>query len=166
MSKINLKNIRVGHGYDTHRLSEGREFILGGVTIPFDKGLDGHSDADVLIHAIIDAILGATAQGDIGQWFPDTDPSYKDSCSKNLLDRVWRETRKLGWELVNLDSIVFAQAPKIQPHIATIITSLASILDCEESQVGIKATTGEKIGFVGRGEGVSASATLLLYKKY
>ena len=151
---------RVGHGFDVHALAEGRRLVLGGVEIEFEKGLVGHSDADVLIHAICDALLGAAGLGDIGRHFPDTNPQYKGIDSRELL----REVLKLiyPYRVVNIDATVIAQAPKIQPHVSVMQSNLASDIGIEENQVNIKATTTEKLGYIGRGEGVAAEAVALL----
>ena len=151
---------RVGHGFDVHALAEGRRLVLGGVEIEFEKGLVGHSDADVLIHAICDALLGAAGLGDIGRHFPDTNPQYKGIDSRELL----REVLKLiyPYRVVNIDATVIAQAPKIQPHVSAMQSNLASDIGIEENQVNIKATTTEKLGYIGRGEGVAAEAVALL----
>ena len=151
---------RVGHGFDVHALAEGRRLVLGGVEIEFEKGLVGHSDADVLIHAICDALLGAAGLGDIGRHFPDTNPQYKGIDSRELL----REVLKLiyPYRVVNIDATVIAQAPKIQPHVSAMQSNLASDIGIEENQVNIKATTTEKLGYIGRGQGIAAEAVALL----
>ena len=153
---------RVGHGFDVHALAEGRRLVLGGVEIEFEKGLVGHSDADVLIHAICDALLGAAGLGDIGRHFPDTNPQYKGIDSRELL----REVLKLiyPYRVVNIDATVIAQAPKIQPHVSAMQSNLASDIGIEENQVNIKATTTEKLGYIGRGEGIAAEVVALLQK--
>ena len=158
-------SIRIGFGFDIHRLEEGLDFIIGGVRVPHSKGALGHSDADVLIHAICDALLGAVNLGDIGIHFPDTDSKYKGIDSKKLLTSVMKIIRKKGYELGNLDSTVCLQKPKISTYIPNMRQVLASCMKVEENLVSIKATTGEKIGFVGREEGVSAYATVLISKK-
>lgn len=154
--------MRIGYGYDVHPLTAGRPLILGGVTIPFNKGLDGHSDADVLIHAVIDAMLGALALGDIGSHFPDKDPRYKDADSRELL----RETSKLihshACRIGNIDVTVIAEQPKLKPYIKEMVIHIADDLGIEPDQVSVKATTSEKIGFVGREEGIVAMAVVLL----
>lgn len=154
---------RVGHGFDVHALAEGRRLVLGGIEIEFEKGLVGHSDADVLIHAICDALLGAAGLGDIGRHFPDTNPQYKGIDSRELL----REVVKLiyPYRVVNIDATVIAQAPKIQPHVSAMQSNLASDIGIEENQVNIKATTTEKLGYIGRGEGVAAEAVALLQRE-
>lgn len=153
---------RIGFGYDVHRLVPGRKLILGGVDIPFPKGLDGHSDADVLIHAVIDALLGALALGDIGSHFPDNDPSYKDIDSRVLLRQVFSLIRAKGYQLQNLDSSICAQAPKLQPFLALMRANLASDLNCPLDAISIKATTEEGLGVSGAGEGMAAYCSLLL----
>lgn len=156
--------IRIGHGYDAHRLTAGRRLILGGVEIPWEKGLDGHSDADVLLHAIMDAFLGALALGDIGGQFPDNDPAYKDANSLKLLECVWQRISTLGWRLGNLDATIVAQQPKLKPYILQMRQTIASA--CGESLecVSIKATTEEHMGFTGSGEGICAHAVCVLQK--
>lgn len=153
---------RIGTGYDVHRLVEGRELILGGVTIPFEKGLLGHSDADVLIHAIIDALLGALALGDIGKHFPDTDPKFLAVSSRMLLREVQGKALGMMWELNNLDATICAERPKLQPYIPEMRKLLASDLQCDIGQISIKATTEEGLGVSGQGEGIAAYCTLLL----
>lgn len=157
--------MRIGLGYDVHRLVEGRRLILGGVEIPHEKGLLGHSDADVLVHAIADAIVGALREGDIGKLFPDTDPAYKDADSMKLLATVATHMRDAGYELVDVDSVIMAENPKLAPYRESMRHNIASVLEVEISQVGIKATTTEKLGFVGREEGIAASAAVLLKRK-
>lgn len=154
--------MRIGHGFDVHRLVEGRKCIIGGIEIPNEKGLDGHSDADVLLHAIADAILGALALGDIGKHFPDTDPTYKDADSAVLLSRVWELAKARGVRLGNLDATVMAQRPKLRPYIDAMRERIASILEADVEAVNVKATTTEKLGFVGREEGIAAEAVVLL----
>ena len=149
---------RVGIGYDVHRLKEGRPLVLGGVEIPHKTGLDGHSDADVLMHAICDAVLGAVGEGDIGQFFPNTDPQWRDAPSKVFLEEAARQVSKRNGRLVNLDSMLIAEEPKIGPHIEAMKTNIASALSISIDSVGIKATTNETLGFVGRGEGMAAHA--------
>ena len=153
---------RIGHGYDVHRLVPGRRLILGGVEIPHAAGLLGHSDADVLCHAVSDALLGALALGDIGAHFPDSDPAYKDADSVELLRQCIALVRQEGWALGNLDATVVAQAPKLAPHIPAMRRRLAGALDAELSQISIKATTEEGLGFTGRTEGIAAHCVLLL----
>jgi 2-C-methyl-D-erythritol 2,4-cyclodiphosphate synthase len=156
---------RTGFGFDVHAFSEGRKLILGGVEIPFDKGLDGHSDADVLLHAICDAMLGALALGDIGIHFPNTDEKWKNADSKVLLKFVNQLIQSKGYELGNLDCVLTLENPKISPHVQTIRTKISEILESDVDQISIKATTTEKLGFVGREEGVVSFATVLLVKK-
>lgn len=156
--------IRTGIGFDVHRLDEGLPLWLGGIKIPHSKGLVGHSDADVLIHAICDALLGAAALGDIGKHFPDTDPAYKGIDSKLLLAHVGQLIKDKGYRISNIDSIVCAQKPKLAPHIDNMRTTLANILELDTDQLSIKATTTEKLGYEGREEGISAYATCLIYK--
>jgi 2-C-methyl-D-erythritol 2,4-cyclodiphosphate synthase len=157
--------MRIGHGYDVHRLVEGRKLILGGVDIPHEKGLLGHSDADVLLHAIADAILGAIAEGDIGKHFPDTDPRYKGADSLKLLAHVMALADAKGYRLGNLDATIVAQRPKLAPHIPAMKTNIASVLAADPEQVNVKATTTEELGFAGRGEGIAAYGVVLLEKK-
>lgn len=154
--------MRIGYGFDTHQLVEGRKLILGGVEIPFEKGLLGHSDADVLLHAITDAMLGAVALGDIGQHFPDTDPEFKGADSRALLRHCYRLVREEGFEIGNIDATVVAERPKLMPYIGQIRKTIAEDLEIELNQVSVKATTSEKMGFVGRQEGIAATAITLL----
>ena len=154
--------MRIGHGYDVHRFGAGDEVVLGGVHIPFERGLEAHSDGDVLIHAVCDALLGALGRGDIGQHFPDTDPSNAGIDSRILLRRVFDLVRDSGWQLGNLDATVIAQAPKLAPHVAAMCRHLAQDLDADPARVNVKATTTEKLGFTGRGEGIAAHAVVLL----
>ncbi len=156
--------IRVGQGFDVHQLVEGRPCIIGGVTIPHEKGLLGHSDADVLLHTISDAILGALALGDIGRHFPDTDPEFKDADSLKLLQHVWKMAEERGYVLGNVDATIIAQQPKMAPYIPQMVTVIAGALGAEESQVNVKATTTEWLGFTGRGEGIAAQAVVCLTK--
>lgn len=157
-------NLRIGHGFDMHRLVPGRKLWLGGVLIPFDKGLQGHSDADVLIHAIIDALLGALAKGDIGKLFPDTDKSYKDIDSKVLLANLYAIMKGEGWEIGNIDASILMQEPKLAPYISDMRQVIATILETSLENVSVKATTTEKLGPEGRGEAVSAHAVVLIQK--
>jgi 2-C-methyl-D-erythritol 2,4-cyclodiphosphate synthase len=157
--------IRIGQGYDVHRLVEGRQCIIGGVNIPFDKGLDGHSDADVLLHAICDAMLGGAGLGDIGKHFPDNDPQYKGVDSRALLRTVAELLQHMGYRLSNLDATIIAQAPKMSPYIDQMRLNIASDCDVPVDRVNIKATTTEMLGFEGRGEGIAAQAVCLLAKK-
>jgi 2-C-methyl-D-erythritol 4-phosphate cytidylyltransferase/2-C-methyl-D-erythritol 2,4-cyclodiphosphate synthase len=154
--------IRIGQGFDVHRLAEGHPCIIGGVRIPYGRGLLGHSDADVLLHAIADAILGALALGDIGQHFPDTDPAYAGADSMRLLARVWELARERGYRLGNADATIIAQEPKMAPHIPAMRANIARVLECEAERVSIKATTSERLGFTGRGEGIAAQAVVCL----
>lgn len=156
--------IRVGQGFDVHQLVEGRPCIIGGVAIPYEKGLLGHSDADVLLHTVSDAILGALALGDIGKHFPDTDEAYKDADSLKLLERVWELVRERGYKLGNLDATIIAQKPKMAPYIPQMVAIIAQALEAEPSQVNVKATTTEQLGFAGRGEGIAAQAVVCLVK--
>lgn len=157
--------MRVGIGFDAHRLVEGRKLVLGGVTIPFDRGLLGHSDADVLVHAINDALLGAAALGDIGKHFPDTDMKYKDIKSLLLMERVGEILDSLGYRVVNIDSVICAQNPKLAPYIDEMRKNIADSLKISIDQVSVKATTTENMGYEGRGEGISAQAACLIEKK-
>mgnify|MGYP000506689409 FL=1 len=154
--------MRIGHGYDVHRLVEGRSLVLGGVRIPFEKGLDGHSDADVLTHAVMDALLGAAAMGDIGKLFPDTDDRYLGADSIALLREVGRRLTEAGYRLGNLDVTVIAQRPKLAPYINQMRQNLAAALRTELQNVSVKATTEEHLGFTGSGEGIAAHAVCLL----
>ena len=154
--------MRIGHGYDVHRLKAGRKLILGGVEIPWELGLDGHSDADVLIHAVMDALLGAAALGDIGKWFPDTDPQYRGISSMVLLQRVTGLLRERGYRVGNVDVTVIAQRPKLLPHIPQMRENLAAVLEIGTERVNVKATTEEGLGFTGNGEGMAAHAVCLL----
>lgn len=154
--------MRIGHGYDVHRLVEGRKLILGGVEIPFEKGLLGHSDADVLLHALMDAMLGAAALGDIGMHFPDSDPVYAGADSMKLLSCVARLLREHGHRVVNLDCTVLAQRPKLRPYIPSMIRNIAETLSIPEDCVSVKATTEEGLGFTGEGLGIAAHAVVLI----
>ena len=159
-------NIRVGNGYDIHRLVPGRPLILGGQTLehPAGLGLDGHSDADVLVHAIMDALLGALSLGDIGKYFPPTDPKWKGADSLVLLEQVIGLVRERGWSVVNVDSVVIAERPKLKPHIEAMRAAIAERMGLAPEQVGVKATTNEKLGAEGREEGISCQAVALLSK--
>lgn len=157
--------MRIGHGYDVHRLTENRKLILGGVSIPYEKGLLGHSDADVLVHAVMDSLLGALALGDIGKHFPDTDPKYKGADSIELLRHVTGLINEQGYTLGNLDATVIAQAPKLAPYIEQMRKNIAGAIGCDISQVNVKATTEEKLGFTGDGSGISAHCVALLTEK-
>ena len=154
--------MRIGNGFDVHALIKGRRLVLGGVDIPYERGLDGHSDADVLLHAVCDAILGALALGDIGRHFPESDPRWKGADSRALLRHVAALAATEGWRVGNLDVTVIAEAPKIAPHVPAMRANLAADLACDVGQVSVKATTTEGLGFVGRGEGIAAQASVLL----
>jgi 2-C-methyl-D-erythritol 2,4-cyclodiphosphate synthase len=157
--------MRIGHGYDVHRLVTGRKLILGGVDIPYSKGLLGHSDADVLLHAISDAILGAIGEGDIGKHFPDTDPAYKGASSIKLLRQVMALADTKGYKIGNLDATIVAQRPKLAPYIPDMCTNIAKALDTEPDRINVKATTTEELGFTGRGEGIAAYSVVILKRK-
>lgn len=154
--------IRIGHGFDVHRLVDGRRCIIGGVDIPHGKGLDGHSDADVLLHAICDALLGAAALGDIGKHFPDTDPRFKGIDSRELLRHVVALLKEKGYAVANLDATVIAEAPKLAPHIVAMRSNIAADAGVAVDCVNVKATTSERLGFTGRGEGIAAEAVCLI----
>ena len=156
---------RVGQGFDVHAFAEGRPLIIGGIEIPHDRGLLGHSDADVLLHTVTDAALGAIGEGDIGHHFPDTDPAFKDADSAKLLEYIWKIVEEKGYILGNVDCTIMAQRPKMAPYIEPIRNRIAELLKAEPSQVNVKATTTEKLGFTGREEGIAALATILLIKK-
>ena len=160
-----MTDLRIGTGFDVHALVEKRDLIIGGVTIPYEKGLDGHSDADVLLHAISDALLGALALGDIGKHFPDTDSEYKNADSRELLRRVMHLIDERGFEVANLDSTIIAQAPKMAPYVDEMRQNIADDLNIKLGRVSVKATTTEKLGFTGRGEGIASQATVLLKRK-
>ena len=157
-------NIRVGQGYDVHQLVEGRDLILGGVNIPFEKGLLGHSDADALLHAITDALLGAAGLGDIGSHFPDTTAEFKDADSRVLLREAYQSVQELGWKVVNVDTTVIAQKPKLAPHIPAMRANIAADLGLPENCVNIKGKTNEKLGYLGRMEAIEAQAAVLLIR--
>lgn len=157
-------NIRVGQGYDVHQLVEGRDLILGGVNVPFEKGLLGHSDADALLHAITDALLGAAGLGDIGSHFPDTATEFKDADSRVLLREAYQSVQALGWKVVNVDTTVIAQKPKLAPHIPAMRANIAADLGLPENCVNIKGKTNEKLGYLGRMEAIEAQAAVLLIK--
>ena len=157
-----MTNLRIGHGYDVHRLVEGRKLILGGVEIPFARGLDGHSDADVLIHAVMDALTGAARLGDIGKLFPDTDPAYAGISSLKLLAEVGRLLNERGYQVVNIDATLLAQAPKVGPYKQEMAENMARALGIQPDQVNVKATTEEGLGFTGDGSGMAAHAVVLL----
>ena len=159
-----MTDLRIGNGFDVHAFAPGRKLILGGVEIPHELGLAGHSDADVLLHAICDALLGAAAQGDIGAHFPDTSARFKNIDSRILLRDVGAKITALGWGVANVDATLIAQAPKMAPHIAAMRTNIAADLGIDVARVSIKATTTEKLGFAGRGEGIAAQAVCLLQR--
>ncbi len=157
--------MRIGQGFDVHAFCEGRRLILGGVEVPYELGLAGHSDADVLIHAVCDALLGAAGLGDIGHHFPDSDPQYAGIDSLKLLTIVMQKLNECGWSVNNLDATVIAQAPKLAPYISKMCESLAFAMDAEIDRINVKATTTEQLGFTGRGEGIAAQAIVLLVSK-
>lgn len=157
--------MRIGEGYDVHRLVVGRKLIIGGVELEYEKGLDGHSDADVLVHAIMDSLLGAAALGDIGKLFPDNDPRYKGADSLVLLSHVVERLDREGYRIVNIDSTVIAQAPKLAPHIEKMRENIAKFAQIQVSQISVKATTEERLGFSGRGEGIASRAVCLIENK-
>ncbi len=157
--------MRIGHGYDVHKLVEGRKCIIGGVDIPYEKGLLGHSDADVLVHAVMDAVIGALALGDIGHLFPDNDPQYKGADSILLCRRVAAVMKEKGYRIGNVDATVIAQAPKMAPHIIKMRQNIAAALDTDVDNISVKATTEEKLGFTGEGLGISAHAVCILEKE-
>lgn len=157
--------LRIGQGFDVHEFADNRPLIIGGITIPYERGLIGHSDADVLLHTITDAALGAIGEGDIGRHFPDTDPDFKDADSAKLLEHIWKLVDAKGYKLGNVDCTIIAQMPKMAPYIEQIRSKVAELLQADVSQVNVKATTTEKLGFTGRGEGIASMATILLMKK-
>ena len=157
-----MTSLRIGHGYDVHRLTEGRKLILGGVEIPYERGLLGHSDADVLTHAVMDALTGAARLGDIGQLFPDTDPAYEGASSLGLLAQVGRLLSEKGYAVVNIDATLIAQAPKVGPYKQQMAQNLAQALGIDPEQVNVKATTEERLGFTGDGSGMAAHAVVLV----
>ena len=160
-----MTNLRVGHGYDVHRLKTGHALILGGVNIPYDLGLDGHSDADVLTHAIMDALLGAAAAGDIGKLFPDNDEAFRGISSLELLRRVKLHLEEKNYKIVNIDATIIAQAPKLSPYRETMRENLAKVMEVDVEQVSVKATTEEHLGFTGKGEGIAAHAICLVERE-
>jgi 2-C-methyl-D-erythritol 2,4-cyclodiphosphate synthase len=160
-----MTDLRVGHGFDVHAFAPERKLIVGGVEIPYHLGLAGHSDADVLLHAICDALLGAAGLGDIGRHFPDNDPRFKGIDSRELLRDVAKRIADLGWKTANVDATVIAQAPKMAPHIAAMVARIASDLGVEVGRVNVKATTTERLGFTGRGEGIAAEAVCLIARR-
>jgi len=159
-----MTDLRIGHGFDVHAFAAERKLIIGGVEIPHPFGLAGHSDADVLLHAICDALLGAAGLGDIGRHFPDNDPRFKGIDSRELLRDVVKRVKDLGWRTVNVDATIIAQAPKMAPHIGQMVANIAADLGIEPGCVNVKATTTEKLGFTGRGEGIAAEAVCLMMK--
>ena len=161
---MDIKSLRIGQGVDFHRLAEGKEFWLGGIQVPFEKGAVGHSDADVLLHAICDALFGALSLGDIGTHFPDTDPAYKGIDSKKLLKQTANIIYKKGYVILNIDATICLQLPKLKPYIPAMKSCIAALLKLEINQVSIKATTTEKMGYVGSGEGIEAHAAVLIVK--
>ncbi|KAB2329195.1 2-C-methyl-D-erythritol 2,4-cyclodiphosphate synthase [Cytobacillus depressus] len=156
---------RIGQGFDVHQLTEGRPLIIGGIEIPYEKGLLGHSDADVLLHTVADACLGAIGEGDIGRHFPDTDPEFKDADSAKLLEHVWQLVKDKGYELVNADCTIIAQKPKMAPYVGQMRERIAELLETSIENINVKATTTEKLGFTGRGEGIASQVAVLLQKK-
>ena len=159
-----MPELRIGHGFDVHAFAENRKLIIGGVEIAHDRGLLGHSDADVLLHAICDALLGAAGLGDIGRHFPDTDPAYAGIDSRDLLRHVALLIAAQGWQVGNVDATIIAQAPKMAPHIAGMVANIATDLGVEATRVNVKATTTERLGFTGRGEGIAAEAVCVIVK--
>jgi 2-C-methyl-D-erythritol 2,4-cyclodiphosphate synthase len=155
---------RIGQGFDVHQLTENRPLIIGGITIPYELGLLGHSDADVLLHTVADACLGAIGEGDIGRHFPDTDPNFKDADSAKLMEHVWEMVKDKGYSLVNIDCTIIAQKPKMAPYISQMRERIAELLEATVDQVNVKATTTEKLGFTGRGEGIASQVAVLLQK--
>jgi 2-C-methyl-D-erythritol 2,4-cyclodiphosphate synthase len=155
---------RIGQGFDVHQLGEGVPLIVGGISIPYEKGLIGHSDADVLLHTIADACLGAIGEGDIGKHFPDTDPAFKGADSAKLLSHVWELVEQKGYQLTNVDCTIIAQKPKMAPYVEQMKIRIGELLHATPEQVNVKATTTEKLGFTGRGEGIAAQAVILIQK--
>ena len=164
MTDFSPPELRIGHGFDVHAFAENRKLIIGGVEIAHDRGLLGHSDADVLLHAICDALLGAAGLGDIGRHFPDTDPAYAGIDSRSLLRNVAQQLVALGWKVGNVDATIIAQAPKMAPHIAAMTAHIAADLGVAVTRVNVKATTTERLGFTGRGEGIAAEAVCVIVK--
>lgn len=160
-----MMKLRIGQGYDVHRLVEGRKLILGGVEVPYEKGLLGHSDADVLLHAVMDALLGAAAMGDIGKLFPDSDEAFKGASSVKLLEKVGRRLAQAGYSVVNVDATLVAQAPKVSPYKEAMRKNIACALGVDLEQISVKATTEERLGFTGDGSGMAAQAIALLERK-
>jgi 2-C-methyl-D-erythritol 2,4-cyclodiphosphate synthase len=159
-----MTDFRVGQGYDVHALVPGRDLVVGGVRIPHPAGLLGHSDADVLLHAITDALLGAAGLGDIGRHFPDTDPRWRGADSRTLLAGAMRRVREAGWEVGNVDATIVAQAPKMAPHVPAMVAAIAAAIGADPARVNVKAKTGERLGFAGRGEGIAAQAVALVFR--
>ena len=157
-------NIRIGQGFDVHALVEGRPLILGGVTIPHHKGLMGHSDADALLHAVTDAILGAAGMGDIGRMFPDDDPRFKDADSRVLLREAFAQVKAAGWRVVNIDATIHAQQPKVKPHAAAMVANIAADLEIAEDRINVKGKTNEKLGHIGREEGIATNCVVLIQR--
>lgn len=155
---------RIGQGFDVHQFAEGRPLIIGGIEIPYEKGLIGHSDADVLLHTVADACLGAIGEGDIGRHFPDTAPEFKDADSAKLLEHVWQLVKEKGYTLVNIDCTIMAQKPKMAPYVDKIRKRIAELLEADQDRVNVKATTTERLGFVGREEGIASQAAVLLQR--
>lgn len=155
---------RIGQGFDVHQLTAGRPLIIGGITIPYEKGLLGHSDADVLLHTISDACIGAIGEGDIGKHFPDTDPNFKNADSAMLMKHIWKLVKEKGYELVNADCTIIAQKPKMAPYIEQMKEKIAGLLEATPEQINVKATTTEHLGFTGRGEGIASQVVILLRK--
>jgi 2-C-methyl-D-erythritol 2,4-cyclodiphosphate synthase len=155
---------RIGQGFDVHQLTENRPLIIGGITIPYELGLLGHSDADVLLHTVADACLGAIGEGDIGRHFPDTDPQFKGADSAKLMEHVWSIVKQKGYKLVNIDCTIIAQKPKMAPYVPQMRERIAELLEGSIDQVNVKATTTEKLGFTGRGEGIASQVAVLLQK--
>lgn len=165
MNETDFSALRIGHGYDVHRFCDNRTLVLGGVAVPYEKGLAGHSDADVLTHALADALLGAAGLRDIGSFFPDRDPAYEGISSLILLKKAMEYVERAGFVLINADCTVVAQAPKLSSHISAMKETLAKTLGCSSDRIGVKATTEEHLGFTGRKEGIAAHAVCLLLKK-
>ena len=157
-------DIRIGQGFDVHALVEGRPLILGGVTIEHDKGLMGHSDADALLHAVTDALLGAAGMGDIGRLFPDDDPQFKDADSRVLLREAFNKVKAAGWRVVNVDATIHAQAPKIKPHAPAMVANIAADLEIAEDRINVKGKTNEKLGHIGREEGIASNCVVLIQR--
>ena len=155
--------LRIGHGLDVHPFIEGKPLILGGCEIPYSLGLKGHSDADVLLHAITDAVLGALSWGDLGHWFPDTDAAYRGISSKVLFSKVWERAKGEGWNLLNCDSVILAEEPKLAEHVPKMREIISSLFEAPVGSISVKATTTERLGFIGRSEGIAASAVVLLH---